>query len=407
MTDDISAIIVAAGAGARFGAEIPKVYVHLSGRPVLAWSLQAYASVRRISRIIVVAAPAYLDRAADICRAEIPDRSWEVVAGGQRRQDSVRLALHHLQSDPPDIVCIHDGARPLVSSDIITASIETCAEHGTAVACIPVTDTIKRFNPDGTVDDTLERSRLRAIQTPQTFDFRLILRAHEQAAEEGRNVTDDAAVVEAAGHPVVASEGSPENIKITRPQDLPHAQWLMERRYGMTHEAALRAGHGYDIHRLAPGRPLILCGVHVEHEFGLAGHSDADAPLHAVTDAILGAAGLGDIGQHFPDTDPAYKGADSAALLVEAVKKAAETDLRVGNVDLTIIAQAPKLAAYRDRMRAKLAKLCGISEDCANIKAKTAEGMGPVGRKEAIAAHAVVTLLSQGDEVDPREDYDE
>lgn len=393
MPESIAALIVAAGAGTRFGTQLPKVYVDLCGQPMLKWSLKAYDAVEAISRICVVAASPYMQKAREVCDSAIHSASWDVTAGDDRRQESVLNGLLHLKKDPPDIVCIHDGARPLVTPGIIESSIAVSREHHAAVACIPVTNTIKSVHPDGAVDETLDRSRLRTIQTPQTFLFDLVLKAHQRAVEEGWTVTDDASVVEAMGHPVMASEGSPENIKITTPQDLPYAEWLMRRRNPDMRTPAPRVGHGWDLHRVAVGRPLKLCGVAVECERGLDGHSDADVALHAVTDAILGAAGMGDIGQHFPDTDPTYEGADSGELLSEVLEMVHDSGMAVGNVDVTIIAAAPKIAPYREQMRARLAELCRIKQECANVKAKTSEGLGPVGEGRAISAHAVVTLV--------------
>ena len=391
MTPSVAALIVAAGSGTRFGGRLPKVYVPLCGVPMLAHSLRAYDRVARVEHIVVVAAPEHLDTALAICTEAGISTPWHVVAGGDRRQDSVRAGLQALADASPDFVCIHDAARPLVTVDIIDASIDAALHHGAAIACVPCTDTIKEFADTGRVIRTPDRACLRAIQTPQTFAYELIVRAHEQAERAGIEVTDDAAVLEALGYPVVESRGSRENIKVTQPQDLPYAEWLMTQREAPS--APVRVGHGYDLHRLVPGRELILCGVRIPHDVGLLGHSDADVALHAVADAALGAAGLGDIGLHFPDTDATYEGADSRQLLEAVVAMAAEAGYVPSNVDVTIIAQQPKLSPHREAMVAALADTLGLPVASVNIKATTNEGLGPVGEGKAIACHAVICLV--------------
>jgi len=290
----------------------------------------------------------------------------------------------------PDLVAIHDGARPLVSDAIITDSLRVCRESGAALAAVPAGDTVKLLGEDRVVCATLDRRQVYLAQTPQSFRYDLICRAHEQAEREGWQVTDDAALVERLGHPVRISQGDPTNLKVTVPEDLRYAEWLLSG--GGT--PALRVGHGWDLHRLAAGRPLVLGGVHVEHDMGLLGHSDADAALHAVCDAILGACALGDIGRHFPDTDPAYAGADSRDLTRRVVALAQAAGWRVGNVDVTIVAQAPRLAPHIEAMRQATAEALGVAVGAVSYKAKTAEGLGPVGREEAIAAEAVVSMVA-------------
>lgn len=394
MSQSVAALIVAAGSGTRFGARLPKVYVPLRGIPMLAYSLRAYDAVPRIGRIVVVAAPEHIHNATGICREADIGTLWQVVPGGPRRQDSVRAGLQALADAPPDIVCIHDAARPLVTVDTIDAGIDAAIEHGAATACVPCTDTIKEFADDGSVSRTPNRACLRLIQTPQTFVYDLIVRAHAEAHCAGLDVTDDAAVVEALGHVVVESPGRKENIKVTQPEDLPYAEWLLARRDGPA--APVRIGHGYDLHRLVARRALILCGVRIPYDLGLQGHSDADVALHAVADAVLGAAGLGDIGLHFPDSDPAYEGADSRQLLEAVVAMAAESGYAPSNADVTIIAQQPKLSPHREAMAATLAETLGLPPAAVNIKATTNEGLGPTGEGQAIACHAVVCLTRVG-----------
>lgn len=393
MSENAAALIVAAGKGQRFGGSLPKVYVDLCGEPLFVWAIRAYADVPEISRIVVVVAAEFHDIAEHICMKLALGTRVDVVDGGARRQDSVMNGLHAMAADAPSIVCIHDGARPLVTPAIIRASIDACRMHGAVVVSMPVTDTIKAFDGEQVLE-TLDRSKLRAIQTPQTFRYDLIVAAHEYADQRGLDVTDDGSVVETYGHPVVSSEGSAENLKVTEAGDLPHAAWIISRRQGRTVGCTvnIRVGHGYDLHRLVESRRLVLCGVEIEHPLGLLGHSDADVALHAVADAILGAAGLGDIGQHFPDTSEEFKGADSRRLLAEVVQMASEAGWNAGNVDVTIIAQQPKLAPHRQAMIASLANTLGVDEANVSVKATTNEGLGPEGEGKAISSHAVVLL---------------
>lgn len=394
MKPSVAALIAAAGSGTRFGGVLPKVYAELCGRPMLAWSLRAFDAVPDVTRILIAVAPEHLDRATDICHQEHLRTQWTVIPGEAQRQDTVRVGLQALEDQPPDIVCIHDGARPLVTPEIITDSIRLCYLHGASVACVPVTDTVKRFDEKDRVLETLDREQLRAIQTPQTFAYPLILAAHRHAQKQAIQATDDAALVEALRETVYAAPGSKENLKVTEADDLAHAEWLMRRRLWPSADAPMRAGHGYDLHRLVEGRPLILCGVQIEHDRGLLGHSDADAALHAVADAVLGAAGLEDIGAHFPDSNPDFLGADSARLLAQVVEMVADAGWSVGNADLTIIAEAPRLGPYRKRMVQALADALSVDDSRVSVKATTNEGLGPVGEGAAIACHAVVTLLA-------------
>lgn len=395
MKANVSAIIAAAGAGTRFGGPLPKVYLDLCGQPVLAWSLQAFDVVSQVTHIVVAAAPEHLQRATDISLQAGLTTDWTVVAGGVRRQDTVRAALDAADEREPDIVCIHDGARPLVTPDIITAGIEQCQRRGASVACVPLTDTVKVFAENDSVAETLDRQRLRAIQTPQTFKFDLIREAHEHAVREQIEGTDDGALVEACGYPVFAAAGARENLKVTEPEDLAYAEWMLRRRMGLADSASIRVGHGYDLHRLAKGRRLVLCGVELDYDRGLMGHSDGDAALHAVADAILGATGLQDIGHQFPDTAPEFKDADSGMLLAQIVRMAAGAGWAIGNVDLTIIAQEPRISPYHDCMVGVLANILGVPASHVSVKATTNEGVGPVGEGVAIACHAVVTIGPQ------------
>jgi 2-C-methyl-D-erythritol 4-phosphate cytidylyltransferase/2-C-methyl-D-erythritol 2,4-cyclodiphosphate synthase len=387
VSNRVAALIVAAGAGTRFGGALPKVFVPLGGAPLLAWSLRAFGQHPEISTIVVVVAAEYLEQTQELCAAEL-DLPYEVVAGGSQRRNSVANGLRALSNFNPNLVAIHDGARPLVSAPVISDSLRVARTCGAALATLGVTDTVKQLAADGCILATLDREQLQLAQTPQTFNYELILRAHERAEAEGWEVTDDAMLVERLGHPVYASQGEWRNLKITRPEDLMLAEWLLQ-----ADRPRQRIGHGFDLHRLVEGRKLMLGGVEIPHEKGLLGHSDADAALHALCDAILGAAGLGDIGQHFPDTDPAYKDADSLDLTRRVAELARAVGWQVGNVDVTIIAQQPRLAPHIPAMREATAAALGIAPALVNFKATTTEKLGLIGEGQALAAEAVALLV--------------
>lgn len=388
MRETAAALVVAAGAGTRFGGPLPKVFAPLAGQPVLAYSLQAFDAQPQFSHLCVVAAAEYLGQAQALCEAYVQRLSWQVVAGGDERQASVGHGLQALAPLTPTWVAIHDGARPLVSPALISEALRLAQTHGAAVPVIPCPDTIKELSPTGQIARTPDRRLLRLAQTPQTFRYELICRAHARAAAEGWVVTDDAMMVEQSGEQVVPSPGEVRNMKITHPADLTAAARLLD------DERALswRVGHGYDLHRLVAGRPLILGGVTLEYDKGLDGHSDADAALHALCDALLGAAGLGDIGQHFPDHDPAYKGADSLQLTRQVVARLAAAGWQPANADVTIVAQRPRLGPHIPLMRERTAEALRLAVEKVNYKATTTEGLGPEGEGLAISAYAVVTI---------------
>ncbi|MEN6643410.1 MAG: 2-C-methyl-D-erythritol 4-phosphate cytidylyltransferase [Armatimonadia bacterium] len=387
MSERVAALIVAAGSGTRFGCALPKVFAPLSGRPLLCWSLRAFGTHPEVDEVVVVAATEYAAQARSLCEAEL-SVPWQVVEGGSERRVSVYNGLAALQSNPPDIVAIHDGARPLVSSEVISDSLRVCRDHGAALAAVGAVDTVKQADPNGLVTATLDRSNIFLAQTPQTFSYRLIFDAHERAAREQCEVTDDAMLLERFGSPVHLSRGESHNLKITMPEDLKLAEWLLQGQ-----NPAPRVGHGYDLHRLVEGRRLVLGGIEIPHTKGLLGHSDADAALHAICDAILGACALGDIGRHFPDTDAAYKDADSRELTRQVVALAREAGWRVGNVDVTIMAQEPKLAPHNAAMREATAAALNVPVEQVSFKATTNEGLDSIGRGEAIAAHAFIVML--------------
>ncbi|TAN57815.1 MAG: bifunctional 2-C-methyl-D-erythritol 4-phosphate cytidylyltransferase/2-C-methyl-D-erythritol 2,4-cyclodiphosphate synthase [Rhodospirillales bacterium] len=375
------ALVVAAGRGHRFGADMPKQYLELGGRMVLAHTLAALARHPDISGVRAVIHPddrEFYDRAArglDL---------MEPVHGGAARQDSVRLGLESLNNDPPGQVLIHDGARPFVDAATISRVIAALSGHAGAIPAIPVADTLKR-GENGLIAGTQERANLWRAQTPQGFRYKDILAAH--LAMAGRELTDDAAVLEAHGLRVALVLGDEGNVKITTKQDLE----LAEKRLGGA--MTPRTGTGFDVHRFKEGGDHVwLCGVKLPHSHGLEGHSDADVALHALTDAILGAIAAGDIGLHFPPSDPQWKGASSDRFLAHAAGLVTAKGGRIVNVDVTIICERPKVGPHREAMVKRLAEILGIEAGRISVKATTTEGLGFTGRGEGIAAQAVATV---------------
>ncbi len=363
----------------------PKQYHHLHGTPILIHTLRAFVSIPLINRIVVVVPRDHLAETRQLLMEYNLASAITVTAGGRRRQDSVLAGMECLP-EATEIVLVHDGARPLVTPDLIRRCLEAAREHGAAIVAIPVKDTLKRSHPDGTIASTVDRKDLWQAQTPQAVRFSLLKQAY--ATHGDRTVTDEAALLELAGIAVTLVAGSETNIKITRPDDLILAEKIMQK----PPYPAMRIGHGYDAHCLVAGRNLVLAGVTVPHDLGLAGHSDADVVTHALCDAVLGALGAGDIGRHFPDSDQRFQDIYSIRLLEQVVGLAADKGLALSNGDITIICQAPKLAPHLDAMRAMLAKACRVSFEQINLKATTTEKMGFTGREEGISCHAVVLL---------------
>jgi 2-C-methyl-D-erythritol 4-phosphate cytidylyltransferase/2-C-methyl-D-erythritol 2,4-cyclodiphosphate synthase len=380
----VSAILAAGGRGLRLGHVQPKQLLVIAGRSILERSVSLLQTHPDVNEVIV-ALPGELvdDPPPYLLNTSKPLR---VVKGGARRQDSVAAAFR-LVSERADVVVIHDAARPFASGALVARTIAAAAESGAALAALGARDTVKQVAGD-VVQATLDRQTIFLAQTPQAFR-RDVLR--DALAVTG-DATDEAALAERAGHAVRIVEGEPSNIKVTTPEDLVIAEAIG--REGKPARTG-RAGMGYDLHRLVEGRPFILGGVTIPFERGLAGHSDADAVCHAVTDAILGAAGAGDIGRHFSDTDPRWKGASSLDLLRRAVEVVHGEGLDVGNVDATVIVERPKLAPYIEQMRANLAAVLGVSIDRVSIKGKTNEGLGELGRGEALAVHAIALVRSR------------
>jgi 2-C-methyl-D-erythritol 4-phosphate cytidylyltransferase/2-C-methyl-D-erythritol 2,4-cyclodiphosphate synthase len=319
-----------------------------------------------------------------------------VVPGGERRQDSVREGMKQAPAGFDGVVLVHDAARPFAEPALIEAVIDAASEHGAALPLLPVVDTIKRAVGDR-VAETVDRSTLFGAQTPQGFRFDLLSRAYERAGQDAVTLTDEAMAVERIGATVAAVAGSARNQKITTPDDLAAAEDRLRRESGGSSPTpgARRVGTGFDAHRLVPGRKLMLGGIEIPHDRGLEGHSDGDCLIHAVCDALLGAAGAGDMGEHFPSRDPRYKGAPSRTFLEEVARILRDRKLAVENLDATVIAQAPALAPHVSAMRELLSRVLGVSPALVSVKAKSTDQLGALGRGEGMAAQAVVLLRSE------------
>jgi len=381
----VSAIIAAGGRGSRFGGTQPKQLQPLAGVPILKRTVDVFLNGYAFDEVVValpsdLAAnpPAYLD---DVI----------VVEGGERRQDSVANAVRAV-APSSQVIVIHDAARPLVTPAVIERTIAAAIKHGAAIAALPARDTVKRGDASRVIRGTLPRDEIFLAQTPQAFRVG-VLRDALAIASTATDATDEAMLAEAAGHHVHLVEGDPRNLKITTPDDLMLAEALAPREARPARTG--RAGIGYDLHRLVEGRPLILGGVTIPSDRGALGHSDADVVCHAITDAVLGAASLGDIGRHFPDVDPRWKDASSLDLLRRAMAMLADEGLQVGNVDVTVILERPKIKDHIAAMRGALADALGVDVTRVSIKGKTNEGMDAIGRGEAIAAHAIALVRSR------------
>ena len=380
------AVLLAAGNSTRMGGGRSKVLEELGGRPALCRSLEVLDRCPLIGEICLVCREQ--DRADMLPLTSGLATPVRVVPGGAQRQDSVEQGVEAL-TGPWEYVAIHDGARPLVTEEVLAAVCRDAMAHGAATAAVPSKDTCKLADGAGFVAATPARDRLWAVQTPQAFSLALYREALGKARAAGQSYTDDCQLIEAAGGSVKLTMGDYRNIKLTTPEDL-----LAARAYlgGEGGKKTVRIGYGYDVHRLVEGRKLILAGVEVPFEKGLLGHSDADVIAHAVADALLGAAALGDIGHLFPDTDPRYAGADSLKLLGEVCRLLREKGFSIGNIDATLLAQRPKIAPHISRMRENLAAACGIAADQVSVKATTEERLGFTGREEGMAASAVCLL---------------
>ena len=372
-----SAVIVAAGASTRAGPGEPKPWRALAGRPILSWSIEALARAGA-AEIVVVAAADRLEAAAGLL---VGYPASQAVLGGANRAESVQAGLAALESSADTPVLVHDAARPFVNSTHIAALLSALAEHDGAVPALPVADTLKRGGP--TITETVSRDRLWRVQTPQAFPLGLLREAYA-AWPADEEPTDDASVVERMGRRVAMTPGDPLLMKLTYPEDFAMAERLIPR--------FTRIGQGIDAHRWGPGEAVWLCGVKIDHDQTLIGHSDADAGLHALTDAILGAIGEGDIGEHFPPSDPQWKGAASDRFLRHAVELLTKRGGLIVNADITLVCERPKIRPHRDAMRQRLADLLGIPIDRVSVKATTTEGMGFTGRGEGLLAQAMVSV---------------
>ena len=386
-------VLLAAGQGSRSGLDGNKVFFRWRGRSVLSRCLDVLSDAEIYDGIVLVLSERDMsDYRALAEREGACPLVRRVVFGGASRRESGYNGLCALPEDV-EIVSVHDAARPFVTPEIIRATVEDARRYGSGVISTPVVDTIKRIDPATRQVTTPDRAQLRAVQTPQSFNYARLMQAHERARREGLNVTDDAMVYEHAYGSVHLSDapGAERNVKLTLPEDF--------RRLRAQKRPAMRIGTGYDAHRLAQGRRLVLCGVDVPHDRGLDGHSDADVAVHALMDALLGALGEGDIGRHFPDSDARYKGISSMLLLEQVMEIVRARGYRVLNADVTIVAQRPKLALYIVQMRENLAAVLGVDVECANVKATTTKRMGFEGAQEGISAQAVA-LLERAEETD-------
>jgi 2-C-methyl-D-erythritol 4-phosphate cytidylyltransferase/2-C-methyl-D-erythritol 2,4-cyclodiphosphate synthase len=383
---EFAALVVAGGGGTRAGAGAPKQYRLLGGEPVLRRSLRLFTDHREIGAVqAVIRRKDVTDYAA--ASARLP-KCLPAVPGGKTRQASVLAGLESLVPTAPRFVLVHDAARPFADAALIDRAIKAVRKSGAAIPAVPVSDTIKKVDKSGLIRANVERSELRAVQTPQAFEFETLLSAHRRAAKEGLlNFTDDAAIMEWVGEPVTVFDGSPGNVKLTTPEDFERAAALAAQRLG-----DVRTGTGYDVHAFVDGDHVTLGGVKIPYEKKLSGHSDADVLLHAITDAVLGAIADGDIGHHFPPSDEKWRGADSAAFLKFAAERVRERGGVIAHIDGTLICEAPKIGPHRDAMREKIAKICGIEIGRVGVQATTNERLGFLGRGEGIAAMASATI---------------
>jgi 2-C-methyl-D-erythritol 4-phosphate cytidylyltransferase / 2-C-methyl-D-erythritol 2,4-cyclodiphosphate synthase len=392
-TPKIAAVVVAAGRGTRVGQDFgPKQYRDVGGKPVIWHTLKALSSADIFGQIIVVIHPQDIDLIKE-CSAEY----WDIitcVAGGDARQTSVRNGLLALEKFAPDYVMIHDGVRPFVGDDMLARLLGALGPNIGALPAMPVSDTLKRSDGNGLIEATVERANLYSAQTPQAFPFATILAAHNKANEAQRiDFTDDCALAEWVGIPIKIIAGSPDNIKITWKRDID----LADQRLSNTPQFPdVRTGNGYDVHSFVPGDFVTLCGVKIAHNAKLNGHSDSDVALHALTDALLATRGAGDIGTHFPPSDPQWKGAASSIFVRYAADIIAKSGGKIANVDVTLICEVPKIGPHRDAMVAAISEMLGISDDRISIKATTNEKLGFIGRGEGIAAIATASVVYPG-----------
>ena len=373
----VAVIIAAAGRGRRVGGPVPKQYLKIGGEPVILKTLRVFSELEEIDHIFIVTNEDYIDKCREIVESGGVKKVEAIVCGGSERQESVYNALQEVNRKRPGVeyVLIHDGARPYVNEETVLGVRKAAAENGDAAACVAMKDSVRKTFGDKSI--SVDRNDYFAVQTPQGFKKSYLIEAYDKALKEGYRGTDDASLVERAGYEVKVVDGDYQNIKITTREDLP---------------VESRVGTGFDVHRFETGRNLILGGVKIPYENGLAGHSDADVLLHALMDALLGAAALGDIGVHFPDTDDRYKGISSLILLSKVRELLNENFYSIGNVDITVIAQKPKISPYTEEMKSNISSVLKIEKNRINIKGTTTEKLGFTGRGEGIAAEAVCSI---------------
>lgn len=396
----VAVIIPAAGSGIRMGLSSPKQFYELEGIPILVHTLRVFQQVESVGRIIVVVPAESCGVVQNLVDQYQLDKVTRVVEGGKERQDSVSAGLENL-GDEIELVLVHDGVRPFVSAAVIEECLKEAEKSGAAMAAIPVKDTLKAVSSRNVIEKTINRDGVWQAQTPQAAKTALLKEAYRLAAAKKDFIaTDEAGLLEFLGHPVKVVAGSEKNIKITRPEDLVIAKAiLMEKDAAvvdsMETKHQYRSGYGYDAHRLVEGRSLILGGEDIPFEKGLEGHSDADVLIHALCDAILGAIGAGDLGRHFPDTDQKFKNINSLNILRDVVSQVKEKGYVLGNADITVVAQRPKLSPYFAAMQKNIAITCGVAPEVINLKATTTEELGFEGRGEGMSAHAVVMLTKR------------
>ena len=382
-----SAVIAAGGSGTRMGGNVPKQFVRIGGIPIIVRTLLKFETCSDIDEIIVVVRDCYIETVKILLDEYKITKRTRIVKGGATRQASV---LNGINAASGRFVFIHDAARPFVTPEQISEVVSETHRFGAATLGVPIKDTLKTVKKDGMISETVDRENKYSIQTPQGFEIEMIRAAHREAERKGVSVTDDCALAELSGASVKVVEGSSLNIKLTTPEDIILAEGILNSEKGETEQ--VRVGLGYDVHRLVKERELILGGIKIPYELGLLGHSDADVLLHSIMDAMLGAAALGDIGTHFPDTDEKWRGADSCMLLAAVRNILKENGFSVVNIDATIIAQKPKLADFIPHMREKISEVLEISAACVSVKATTTEKLGFCGRGEGIAAEAICMI---------------
>ncbi len=387
---NVGVIVVAAGRGVRFGTEVPKQYLRFGGRSTLSYALRAFIEHPLVQRIVTVIHPddrdAFLSAVPEFADALDSGRLASAF-GGATRQASVSEGMEALAESKPDVVLVHDAARPFISCDLVTRAIEAAEKFGAAVPLLPVVDTINQIGPDGRLAGTVDRTSMRVVQTPQAFKFAPLLDAHRAARKAGRlDFTDDGSLIEWRGQKIGGFTGEPDAFKLTIHADIKRAEQIVEQMLES------RTATGYDVHAFGPGDHVWLGGVKITHDQALIGHSDADPVLHALTDAILGCLGDGDIGTHFPPSDPQWKGAASHIFLSHAASLVQKRGGRIVHLDATIVCEAPKIGPHREAMRAAIADAAGIGVSRVGLKATTSEKLGFTGRREGIAALATATV---------------